>query len=224
MHISVYVTLMCMMVRTQDGAELCVEAIGERAGPAVLLLGGGWSMDWWDDGFCDRLACRGLFVVRYDFRDSGRSTTYPPGAPGYTYPDMVTDAIDAEPDWSDREAVIDHLVEVELPYAGPGNFDEPRMRAISARVIDRSHDVAATSNHFQLSGGDPTRPRLHELEGLPALILHGTHDPMFRIEHGRALAAEIPGARLIEPDGVGHELPPPRSWDQVSDALAALAR
>jgi hypothetical protein len=48
-----------------------------------------------------------------------------------------------EPDFDDREAVIRHLVEIERPYAGPDTFDEPRRRAIAARVADRSCDVAA---------------------------------------------------------------------------------
>ena len=48
-----------------------------------------------------------------------------------------------------RDAVIDYLVEGERPYAGPGNFDEPRLRAIAGRVSDRTNDIAASmSNHF----------------------------------------------------------------------------
>ena len=57
------------------------------------------------------------------------------------------------------------------------------------------------------------------LSGLPTLVLHGTADPFFPIEHGRSLAARIPGARLIELDGVGHQVPPPRTWDLVVAAL-----
>ena len=70
-------------VTVQDGAQLCVEAIGEGGAPAVLLIGGsGASMDWWDDELCDELAAPGHRVVRYDHRDTGRSTTYARGAPG----------------------------------------------------------------------------------------------------------------------------------------------
>ena len=81
-------------VRVHDGAQICFEAIGERGDPAILLIGGSaWSMDWWDGELCRRLADRGRLVVRYDNRDTGRSTSYPPGAPGYTGPDMVADAV-----------------------------------------------------------------------------------------------------------------------------------
>ena len=75
-------------------AELCVEAIGDSAHPALLLIGAAtWSMDWWEDGLCRRLADRGRLVVRYDQRDTGRSTSCPPGAPDYTGADLVSDAV-----------------------------------------------------------------------------------------------------------------------------------
>ena len=38
----------------------------------------------------------------------------------------------------------------------------------------------------------------------PTLVIHGTADPMFPLEHGRALAGEIPGARLLTLRGAGH--------------------
>ncbi len=50
-------------------------------------------MDWWEDELCSRLADRGRLVVRYDNRDTGRSTSYPAGAPGYTGADQVGDAV-----------------------------------------------------------------------------------------------------------------------------------
>jgi pimeloyl-ACP methyl ester carboxylesterase len=50
-------------------------------------------MDWWEDDFCRRLAEGGHFVVRYDHRDTGRSTTSPPGAPDYTGRDLADDVL-----------------------------------------------------------------------------------------------------------------------------------
>jgi pimeloyl-ACP methyl ester carboxylesterase len=77
-----------------DGLELCVEAFGRRTDPALLLIGGAtWSMDWWEDELCRRLAGRRRLVVRYDQRDTGASTSYPPGAPGYSAADLVEDAV-----------------------------------------------------------------------------------------------------------------------------------
>jgi pimeloyl-ACP methyl ester carboxylesterase len=32
-------------------------------------------------------------VIRYDDRDTGRSTHYPPGSPGYSFTDLTEDAL-----------------------------------------------------------------------------------------------------------------------------------
>lgn len=75
-------------------AQLCVQAFGDPADPPVLLIQGTTAaMDWWEDDFCRRLAAGPRFVVRYDHRDTGRSTTYPPGKPGYTGRDLTEDVV-----------------------------------------------------------------------------------------------------------------------------------
>ncbi|MEV2274436.1 alpha/beta fold hydrolase [Nocardiopsis sp. NPDC049922] len=77
-----------------NGVELCVETFGDPAAPALLLIGGAEaSMDWWDDPFCERLAAGGRHVIRYDTRDTGRSTTFPPGEPPYGSDALLADAV-----------------------------------------------------------------------------------------------------------------------------------
>src|SRR5271169_3497437 len=57
------------------GITLCYETFGERSNPAALLVMGlGTQMVAWQEDFCQELAARGLYVVRYDNRDIGRST------------------------------------------------------------------------------------------------------------------------------------------------------
>lgn len=74
------------------GVELCTESFGDPADPPVLLVtGSGGSMLWWEEGFCRLLADGGRFAIRYDHRDTGRSVAYPPGRPGYTGADLVSD-------------------------------------------------------------------------------------------------------------------------------------
>ena len=51
------------------------------------------SMLWWPEEFCERLASHGRFVIHYDNRDTGLSTKYPPGEPGYAVADLVDDAL-----------------------------------------------------------------------------------------------------------------------------------
>ena len=81
------------MVHT-GGVELCVQSFGDPDDPAILLIAGGASsMLHWAEEFCDRLAAGRRFVIRYDHRDTGRSVSYPPGAPQYTGRDLAEDAI-----------------------------------------------------------------------------------------------------------------------------------
>jgi pimeloyl-ACP methyl ester carboxylesterase len=80
------------IVQAND-VDICTEPFGDPADPPILLvMGTGASMLWWDEGFCRLLAGRGRFVIRYDHRDTGRSTTYEPGRPRYTGSDLVADA------------------------------------------------------------------------------------------------------------------------------------
>ena len=80
-----------LAIRT-DGVELTTQSFGNLTQPPLLLIMGGMaSMLWWPQEFCQRLADRGLFVIRYDQRDTGLSTKYPPGQPGYTFDDAVDD-------------------------------------------------------------------------------------------------------------------------------------
>jgi pimeloyl-ACP methyl ester carboxylesterase len=76
-----------------DGVELAAEACGDATHPPILLIMGAMaSMLWWPEAFCKALAGRGRFVIRYDLRDTGLSTKYPPGEPGYAFDDLVDDA------------------------------------------------------------------------------------------------------------------------------------
>lgn len=77
-----------------DGITLCAQTFGDPADPAMLLIGGSEaSMDWWDAEFCARLAAGGRYVIRYDTRDTGRSTTFPPGRPAYPGAALISDAV-----------------------------------------------------------------------------------------------------------------------------------
>lgn len=91
------------------GVELCYQTFGEPdADPLLLVMGLGGPMNWWDDELCEQLAREGFHVVRYDNRDTGRSSRIkarvgraqlvqaflgrPVRAP-YTVSDMAGDAV-----------------------------------------------------------------------------------------------------------------------------------
>ncbi len=63
------------MAHLPGGIELCFQTFGEPRDPALLLIMGlGGPMTWWDTALCEQFARAGYFVIRYDNRDSGRST------------------------------------------------------------------------------------------------------------------------------------------------------
>ena len=97
------------------GVDLCYQTFGDPDGdPLLLIMGLGGPMTWWPAALCEDLAERGFYVVRYDNRDTGRSTVLTErvsrGAlvrgflgrrvrPPYTIPDLAGDAA----------ALMDHL-------------------------------------------------------------------------------------------------------------------
>lgn len=90
------------------GVELCYQTFGSPDGePLVLVMGLGGPMTWWHPQWCTMLAESGFHVVRYDNRDTGRSSRMPGRAtrrqlaqsfvgrgsqPPYTLSDMSDDA------------------------------------------------------------------------------------------------------------------------------------
>lgn len=60
-----------------NGIEICYDTFGDPAAPPVLLIMGlAAQMIAWYEPFCAELAARGLYVVRFDNRDVGRSTIF----------------------------------------------------------------------------------------------------------------------------------------------------
>ena len=77
-----------------NGVDLCVQTFGDPREPAILLVAGASaSMLAWDAEFCELLAGGSRYVIRYDHRDTGRSTSYPPGEPPYDLRDLAADAL-----------------------------------------------------------------------------------------------------------------------------------
>jgi len=126
----------------------------------------------------------------------------------------------AEVDWSDRGEVIDFMVKDTRAIASTAHpFDEARMRAFVEQDYDRSGGFESATNHFMLKGGDAWKGRLHEMTA-PLLVIHGTTDPIFPVEHGEALTEAINGARILRIEGGGHELHPD-DWTVISAAIVA---
>jgi pimeloyl-ACP methyl ester carboxylesterase len=270
------------LLRT-NGVEICAESFGDPSNPTLLLImGASASMTWWDRGFCERLAARDRRVIRFDHRDVGRSTAYPPGEVHYDVLDMMEDAIgvlDAygvnaahwvgmslggmiaqlaamrrpervtsitaiasgvwadrpdlpgiDPtilayharattvDWQDPLQTRDYLVGGWRLLNGPRHpFDEEQAKELAEIEMRRARSLLSMFNHAQLGGGEELYGRVGEIRA-PALVIHGTADPVLPYPHGQALAAAIPGARLLTLEGAGHEIHRD-DWTVIVDAI-----
>lgn len=81
-------------VVTDNNISLYTESFGSPADkPIVLVMGAMSSAVWWPDEFCIRLAELGRYVIRYDHRDTGKSTSYEPGRAPYSVEDLADDVI-----------------------------------------------------------------------------------------------------------------------------------
>ena len=74
--------------------ELWTESFGDPRNPAILLImGAGAQGIFWPDKFCQILANNGFFVIRYDNRDVGQSSSIDFSKNPYSLDDMADDAI-----------------------------------------------------------------------------------------------------------------------------------
>ncbi len=110
-------------------------------------------------------------------------------------------------DMNDREQAVAFMVDFGRALAvTDDDFDEAATRALVEKDFDRSGGYAHGSNHFKAKGGEAWARLLPELK-VPMTVLHGRLDPLFPIEHGRALARAVPGAKFVELPG-GHGIGP----------------
>jgi len=92
--------------------SLATQTFGRQGDPALLMIMGATaSMLGWPNDLCEALAQHGLFVIRFDHRDTGESTTIPPGRVGYAVEDLAADAMAILDDYGITEA---HLLGMSL--------------------------------------------------------------------------------------------------------------
>ena len=266
------------------GIDLCYETFGEPTDPPVLLIMGlGGPMGWWTEEFCELLAERGLFVVRYDNRDTGRSTKLRQhrvgkGAIVRTFAGLKTeapygisdlaadafgllDALDIErahvagvsmggmiaqtmcierPErllsltsimsstgkrtvgWQNprvipamlgsagrtRDAYIERTLRTSKIIGSPAfPTDAKRSTARATETYDRGWIASGVGRHMLAVLSQPDRTEALGKLDLPTTVVHGLSDPLVNKSGGRATAAAIEGAELVEIAGMGHDLP-----------------
>jgi pimeloyl-ACP methyl ester carboxylesterase len=122
-------------------------------------------------------------------------------------------------DPDDPQSVVEYTVAYARVLAGTERpFDEAATRAMIRRDVERARDFRSARNHDAIPDDGRRRPSLSSIRA-PALVIHGSADPMFPPAHGEALAREIPGARLLTLPGAGHGVDR-ADWETIARAIA----
>ncbi|MFO1254870.1 MAG: alpha/beta fold hydrolase [Sphingomonadaceae bacterium] len=100
---------------------------------------------------------------------------------------------------------------------------EDRLRANITRDYNRSFFPEGAARQISAIVADGDRRQRLKRVTTPTLVIHGADDPLVPVEGGRDTAAHIPGAKLLEIPGMGHDLPL-ELVGQIADAIAAHAR
>lgn len=264
-----------------DGRTLWAERLGSDTKPPVLVLtGAAMQATTWEPVFTDPLVDAGYSVIRFDWRDIGRSSWQRFSEHPYTIDDLARDGFAvldahgldtahivgfsmggcvaqlmalASPDrvralglvssgfasriQADRGERGRRLFELfaeprpanDLEHANrlvaqwrllcgrAYHFDDHEWQARARAWIDRGQNLACP--HLRLGPQVFGVDRHDELSQIrcPTLVLHGDDDPMFPLDHGRALAKTMPNAQLMELPGHGHDL---HLHPEVAHALA----
>jgi pimeloyl-ACP methyl ester carboxylesterase len=266
-----------------NDVELWYETFGDERDPALLLIMGCAGQGiLWPQELCERLATEHFYVIRYDNRDTGYSSSVDYDKCPYSLLDMAQDAI----------SLFDHLNILKAHVVGTSmggsiaqlmaayfpervssltliatTFDyTPIMNAVMGTPLEHSDLSEPTSTYinwfysliesldksgeekfnirlegWKIANGSAVsfeislyeelvsqtlkreahpergfnhffamRASLDQLKRIglsintPTLVIHGSQDPVLPIDHGRALAQMIAGAKLIEVEGMGH--------------------
>ncbi len=287
---------------TANGISIEYDTFGsESSRPLLMVMGLGAQMIHWRDGFCEMLADRDHYVIRFDNRDSGLSEKFdhfgvpdmaqiaerlisgePAGAP-YTLDDMAADAfglldeLEVEaahicgasmggmivqtmaltapervhtltsimsstgnpelppstdeaiaamlsPAATNREEAIERTVRVGRVIGSPGYpAPEEEARAKAAEAYDRSFYPEGVARQMAAIAAHGNRRPALEALALPALVIHGTDDPLVRVEGGHDTHQALKGSTLKVVEGMGHDLPEVL-WPEIVEAIDSLTR
>ncbi len=171
----------------------------------------------------------GMIVQAAAIRHPGRvrsvtSVMSSSGAPGLPSPTSAALAALLTPTPEEREAYVEHTVRGQRVIGSPGfPFDAEREAERAGRAHDRAFHPAGVAR--QLAAVQAHGDRRDGLAALrvPALVVHGSDDPLLPVEHGRDTAASIPGAELRIIEGMGHDIPR-EAHEEIAELMAAFTK
>lgn len=266
-----------------ENLVLWTEAFGDKSLPAiVLIMGNGGQGIFWPQVFCQALAKKGFYVIRYDHRDTGLSCSFDFNQSPYTLLDMAKDVLFILDSYKINKAHVvgasmggaiatilgahfpDRIKTLTLGMTSPdlqvsvaafmgkeykSNLSKPKQSVLDAaqgmvnkpeslqekitvfkkctevysggvvpideefchqlalQSIQRTLNETSAYNHFlALQASYDIHKKSLEGVKLPTMIIHGDSDPVFPIDHAKALNKIISGSKILVIQGLGHGL------------------
>jgi len=286
-----------------NGLELWTESFGNSEdSPIILIMGSGGQGILWPTEFCRALAGQGYFVIRYDHRDTGLSSSIDFDANPYTLLDMATDvvhildnyklehahivgvsmggavamilsahypkrvrsltllatSVDFRPAFDAMQGIaanhslptpspivieaakkfhamssltleekIQFFIDTAKLNSGSIPVDEEFCREMAILNFERMKNPESPNNHYRaiMASYDLHAAAPSKITA-PTHVVHGDEDPIFPLEHGKAIHAAITKSTFCIIPGLGHnfsckELLSPMVTNIVSTAKAA---
>ncbi|MDQ1445775.1 MAG: hypothetical protein QOI20_2239 [Acidimicrobiaceae bacterium] len=140
---------------------------------------------------------------------------------GQPHPEVLPILLGPRP--NSREEAVDRAEQAVRAFGSKGlpvDWDLIRRRA--GQGYDRCFYPIGFGRQLLaiLASGDRTE-RLAALD-VPTVVIHGSDDRLVDPSGGRATAAAIPGAELVEIEGMGHDMPE-AAWPRIIDAVVRNA-
>jgi len=108
----------------------------------------------------------------------------------------------------DRDCVVELGLKGRRVVGSPGYVDsDEAVRRELGEAFDRCNHPQGIARQMAAVIASGSRVDLLRRVEAPTLVIHGKDDPLVHPEGGRNTAKHVPGARLEEIEGMGHDLP-----------------
>ena len=138
-------------------------------------------------------------------------------AVGQPHPEILPILLGPRP--TSRDDAMDRAEQAVRAFGSKGlPVDWAHIRERAGQSYDRCFYPIGFARQLLaiVASGDRTE-RLRDLD-VPTVVIHGTDDKLVDPSGGRATAEAIPGAELVEVEGMGHDLPE-AAWPRMVDAI-----
>ena len=140
---------------------------------------------------------------------------------GNPEPELLAELIESTKPAADFDEAVEAAVRLAKAIGSPDYWDEESQRARQRAFLERNHDPAGTGRQLAATFSSGSRSEGLVALDVPTLVIHGTADRLVTPSGGRRTAELVPGARLVEVEGMGHDLIEP-FWQTYLDSTGEL--